>query len=148
MNYYKQDASIQETLLAEAFLNHIHLSFPSVYPYAAFADQGLLERFDSMGRRGMTLTAPGFYAPQGRQLRFVSQSPELVSLIQGFRHLNYRVTNLEMETAAIYGLGKLLGHECLSLNAIIANRATGKFSEDPYKAVDELIAYTLDKLAK
>ena len=59
-----------------------------------------------------------------------------------------RVTNLEMETGAIYGLGKLLGHECLSLNAIIANRANGTFSPDPYKAVDELIAYTLDKLAE
>ena len=53
-----------------------------------------------------------------------------------------------METAAIYGLGKLLGHNCLSLNAIIANRASGTFSEDPYKAVDELIAYTLEKLTK
>ena len=58
------------------------------------------------------------------------------------------MTNLEMETAAIYGLGKLLGHNCLSLNAIIANRANGTFSADPYKAVDELIAYTLQKLSE
>ena len=58
------------------------------------------------------------------------------------------MTNLEMETSAIYGLGKLLGHHCLSLNAIIANRANGTFSEDPYKAVDELIAYALEKLAE
>jgi uridine phosphorylase len=58
------------------------------------------------------------------------------------------MTNLEMETAAIYGLGKLMGHECLSLNAIIANRATGNFSEDPYKAVDELIVYALDKFVE
>jgi uridine phosphorylase len=58
------------------------------------------------------------------------------------------MTNLEMETAAIYGLGRLLGHNCLSLNAIIANRATGTFSEDSYKAVDELIIYTLNKLVE
>jgi uridine phosphorylase len=58
------------------------------------------------------------------------------------------MTNLEMETSAIYGLGKLLGHHCLSLNAIIANRASGTFSEDPYKAVDELIAYALGKLVE
>jgi uridine phosphorylase len=61
---------------------------------------------------------------------------------------NNRITNLEMETTAIYGLSALLGHNALSLNAIIANRATGNFSEDPTKAVDELIAYTLDKLAQ
>ena len=65
-----------------------------------------------------------------------------------FKFKDNSITNLEMETAAIYGLGKLLGHECLSLNAIIANRASGTFSEDPYKAVDELIAYTLNKLAE
>ena len=59
-----------------------------------------------------------------------------------------RITNLEMETSAIYGLGKLLGHHCLSMNAIIANRANGTFSQDPYKAVDELILYTLNKLAQ
>ena len=64
-----------------------------------------------------------------------------------FKFKDNRITNLEMETAAIYGLAKLLGHEALSLNAIIANRANGAFSEDPYKAVDALITYTLDKLA-
>jgi uridine phosphorylase len=66
-------------------------------------------------------------------------------------HFNYKgiqMTNLEMETAAIYGLGKLMGHECLSLNAIIANRASGTFSEDPYKTVDALILYTLNKLVE
>lgn len=144
MSYYKQNPSIQETLLAEAFLNHIHLSFPSVYPYAAFADSELLERFDSMGKRGMTLTAPGFYAPQGRQLRSVPQSKDLVSLIQSFRHLNYRVTNLEMETSGIYGLGKHLGHRCLSINAIVAQRAKGIFSKDPGKVVDRMIKEALE----
>ena len=68
--------------------------------------------------------------------------------MDNFNFEGNRITNFEMETSAIYGLGKLLGHECLSLNAIIANRALGTFSEDPYKAVDELIAYTLDKLAE
>jgi uridine phosphorylase len=66
--------------------------------------------------------------------------------MDNFKFNENRITNLEMETAAIYGLSKLMGHNALSLNAIIANRATGTFSEDPYKAVDELIAYTLDKL--
>ena len=65
-----------------------------------------------------------------------------------FEFEGIKMTNLEMETAAIYGLGKLMGHECLSLNAIIANRALGTFSADPYKTVDSLIEYALNKLAE
>lgn len=68
--------------------------------------------------------------------------------MDNFNHNGLRMANLEMETSAIYGLGKLLGHNCLSMNAIIANRANGTFSNDPYKAVDELIEYTLNKLVE
>jgi uridine phosphorylase len=68
--------------------------------------------------------------------------------MDSFAFEGHHITNLEMETSAIYGLGKLLGHHCLSMNAIIANRANGTFSQDPYKAVDELILYTLNKLAQ
>jgi uridine phosphorylase len=81
-------------------------------------------------------------------LRLGIQDPELNSKMDQFEYGDIKMTNLEMETAAIYGLGKLLGHQCLSLNAIIANRANGTFSEDPNKAVDALIGYTLDKLAE
>jgi uridine phosphorylase len=81
-------------------------------------------------------------------LRLDIQDADLNSKMDAFNFNDIRMTNLEMETAAIYGLGKLLGHNCLSLNAIIANRATGDFSQDPYKAVDELIAYTLEKLVE
>jgi uridine phosphorylase len=98
--------------------------------------------------KGLTGTAGGFYGPQGRELRLKIQDASLNSKMDNFEFKGIKMTNLEMETAAIYGLGKLLGHECLSLNAIIANRATGTFSEDPYKAVDALIAYALDKLAE
>jgi uridine phosphorylase len=72
----------------------------------------------------------------------------LNSKMNGFQFEGNTITNLEMETAAIYGLSQLMGHNALSLNAIIANRATGTFSADPYKAVDELIKYTLEKLTK
>jgi uridine phosphorylase len=76
------------------------------------------------------------------------QDPDLNNKMDKFEFEGIKMTNFEMETGAIYGLGKLLGHECLSLNAIIANRATGTFSEDPYKAVDALIEYALDKLSE
>ena len=98
--------------------------------------------------KGITGTAGGFYGPQGRVLRLDIQDPSLNSKMDNFKFNTVRMSNLEMETSAIYGLGKLLGHNCLSLNAIIANRANGTFSEDPYKAVDKLIAYALDKLAE
>ena len=98
--------------------------------------------------KGFTGTAGGFYGPQGRVLRLDIQDPALNNKMDNFNFNGTRMTNLEMETSAIYGLGKLLGHETLSLNAIIANRADGTFSADPYKAVDELIAYTLNKLSE
>lgn len=95
---------------------------------------------------GFTATAGGFYGPQGRILRLNIQDEKLNSKMDSFDYQGTKITNLEMETAAIYGLGKLLGHECLSMNAIIANRANGTFSENPYKAVDELILYVLNRL--
>ncbi|MFB9081083.1 hypothetical protein ACFFWB_27400 [Flavobacterium procerum] len=98
--------------------------------------------------KGITATAGGFYGPQGRVLRLNIQDEELNNKMDNFSFEGTKITNLEMETAAIYGLSALLGHNALSLNAIIANRASGTFSEDPYKAVDELIAYTLNKLAE
>lgn len=96
--------------------------------------------------KGFTGTVGGFYGPQGRVVRLNIQDSELNNKMDNFNFNGIRMTNLEMETSAIYGLGKLLGHNCLSLNAIIANRALGEFSSNPEKTVNELIAYTLDKL--
>lgn len=97
--------------------------------------------------KGMTATAGGFYGPQGRVLRLPLQDSNLNSKIDAFTYCDVRVTNLEMETSAIYGLCKLLGHEALSLNAIIANRANGTFSAQPKKVVDKLILFALDKIS-
>ena len=80
---------------------------------------------------GMTITAGGFYGPQGRTLRLALQDPEFIHKMNSFNYESLRVTNIEMETSAIYGLSKLLGHHACSMNAIIANRSTGQFSKDP-----------------
>jgi len=118
-------------------------------PYVISCSEKLEKRLESDKIfKGITGTAGGFYGPQGRVLRLNIQDENLNSKMDSFNYNGTRMTNLEMETGAIYGLGKLLGHNCLSLNAIIANRANGTFSEDPYKAVDELIAYALEKLAE
>ncbi len=98
--------------------------------------------------KGMTATAGGFYGPQGRVLRLPLQDPSLNNKMDTFNFNGIRVTNLEMETSAIYGLSKLLGHHAVSLNAIIANRANGSFSKNPGEAVKKLIIYTLNKIVE
>ena len=133
--------------LEDAFIKHTNWDSKKGRPYAIACSEKLEKIIESDKMfKGITATAGGFYGPQGRVLRLNIQDEALNSKMDTFEFENNKITNLEMETAAIYGLGKLLGHECLSLNAIIANRALGTFSDDPYKAVDELIAYTLDKL--
>jgi len=131
-----------------AFVKHTSWDLRKGTPYVISCSEKLEKLIESdKMHKGITATAGGFYGPQGRVLRLNIQDENLNSKMDSFKHKGERITNLEMETAAIYGLCALLGHNALSLNAIIANRATGTFSADPYKAVDELIAYTLDKLA-
>ena len=135
--------------LEDAFIKHTNWDVKKGRPYAVSCSKKLEKIIESdQIFKGITATAGGFYGPQGRILRLAIQDNALNSKMDNFEFENNRITNLEMETAAIYGLGALLGHKCLSLNAIIANRALGTFSADPYKAVDELIAYTLEKLAQ
>jgi uridine phosphorylase len=140
---------ISNTNMEEAFINHTHWDSRKGRPYVISCSEKLEQLIESDKiHKGITATAGGFYGPQGRVLRLDIQDNNLNSKMDTFQFEGNRITNLEMETAAIYGLSKLLGHNALSLNAIIANRATGTFSEDPYKAVDELIKYTLEKLTK
>jgi uridine phosphorylase len=139
--------AISEREIEEAFIAQTNWDMRKGRPYVIKGSEKLAQKFKSNQLfSGFTGTAGGFYGPQGRVLRLGIQDNDLNKKMDSFEYQGIRMTNLEMETGAIYGLGKLLGHECLSLNAIIANRSTGAFSEDPYKAVDELITYTLDKL--
>ena len=134
--------------IEEAFIKQTDWDFKKGRPYVISCSEKLEKLIESdQIFKGLTATAGGFYGPQGRVLRLPIQDNELNHKMDTFLFEGNRITNLEMETAAIYGLSALLGHQALSLNAIIANRANGTFSEDPYKAVDSLITYTLDKLA-
>ena len=140
---------VSDKTIEDAFIKHTDWDAKKGRPYAIPCSEKLAKIIESpQMHKGITATAGGFYGPQGRVLRLNIQDENLNGKMDNFKINSERITNLEMETAAIYGLGKLLGHNCLSLNAIIANRASGTFSADPYKAVDELIAYTLDKLAQ
>ncbi|WP_433830695.1 nucleoside phosphorylase [Flavobacterium anhuiense] len=145
-SYLIDDVSITE--IEDAFVKHTNWDPKKGKPYVAQCSETLEKLIESDKIfKGITATAGGFYGPQGRVLRLNIQDEELNNKMDNFSFNETKITNLEMETAAIYGLSALLGHNALSLNAIIANRASGTFSEDPYKAVDELIAYTLNKLA-
>ncbi|WP_060873722.1 nucleoside phosphorylase [Myroides odoratus] len=135
--------------MEEAFIAHTQWDLRKGRPYFIQNSPWLEEKLSSNQTfKGITGTAGGFYGPQGRVLRLGIQDPELNHKIDNFKFSDYRITNFEMETSAIYGLAKLLGHHAVSLNTIIANRANGTFSEDPYAAVDQLILYTLDKLSE
>ena len=142
-----QTAAISDTELATAFAKHTNWSSQKPAPLVIENSQKLEDKLSSkIIYKGMTATAGGFYGPQGRVLRLALQDAELNTKIDQFQHNGLRVTNLEMETSAIYGLCKLLGHNACSMNAIIANRALGTFSKDYNKVVEDLIVYTLNKL--
>ena len=140
--------NINHPELEDAFVAHTKWDEKKAYPII-ISNSKLLEDKISSDKiyKGMTATAGGFYGPQGRILRLPIQDPDLNQKIDSFDHKGIRITNLEMETSAIYGLSKLLGHHACSINAILANRANGEFSKNPELVVNNLIQYTLDKLA-
>ena len=119
-------------------------------PYCVRGADLLCEQLGAGLTHGNTLTCPGFYGPQGRRLRLDLRQPDMMGQLQRFRHQSaegeFRLTNFEMETAGYYGLGRLLGHEVVSLNAILANRATGEFAENAEQVINDLIARTLPLL--
>jgi len=118
-----------------------------VKPYFEWSDNQLLKKFEKLGTPGITLTNVGFYGPQTRRLRLEPFNSDFISLLQNKEIEEYHFTNMEMETSAIYGLAKLLGHRALSINSILANRTVGTFSADPKKAMEKLIIDSLEILS-
>ncbi|AXT20108.1 phosphorylase [Flavobacteriaceae bacterium AU392] len=146
LQFYNSD-HIQEKSISEAILTHMRWHDSKLNPYVIFANDTLLKKFDSpMIIKGFTATNSGFYGPQGRVLRLPLKDEDLNHKLTNFKFKNNVITNLEMETAGIYGLAKLLGHKAISINAILANRATGEFSKNPEIIVSNLIKYTLNTL--
>lgn len=149
LHAYKDAPNVREIAMEEAFMAHIQWNTDKGRPYIVGCAETLKQRLlTDKVFEGITGTAPGFYGPQGRMLRLPVQDPTLNDKLHSFNYKGYRMTNLEMETSAIYGLSKLLGHQAVSLNAIIANRAAGTFTKDTKKVVENLIVYGLEQLAK
>lgn len=147
LNFYRLEHNEQEIQLLQSFITHTQLHAQITNPYVSLAGTALLKNFVDGFHHGITVTCPGFYGPQGRILRLGIKNPELINRLTEFRFGQHRIGNFEMETSAIYGLGKLLGHHCLSLSAIVANRVAKEFSKDGAAAVQSLIQKTLGILA-
>ena len=145
MNYYFHQESGDEHLLLDEIKSRFH-HIKGINPYITAADQSLMAQIGKGLLTGITVTAPGFYAPQGREVRAKNSIPNLVNLLKTFSTDKYRITNLEMETAGIYALSKVLGHKALSVNAILASRIKFEFSKNPQKIISKTIKHVLDSL--
>lgn len=145
MHYYMHEISGDEHSLLDGVKSHFsHIK--NIHPYLTAADSTLLQTIGKGMEQGITITAPGFYAPQGRQVRAKNAVPNFISLLNSFKQDHHRITNLEMETAGIYALAKALGHKALSVNAILASRVKFEFSSEPNKIVDKAIQLVLERL--
>jgi len=143
MVYYPELAGDQS--LAKAVQTELDLTF---LPYQAAASSLLLGKLEKDFVKGVTLTCPGFYAPQGREVRLKPRFDRMIERLSALQIEGKRLTNFEMETAGYYAMGELLGHQMLSLNAIVANRPMKKFDSDAEKTVDRLIQHTLEIFTK
>lgn len=144
LNFYRLEQNEEEKQLLHSFVTHTQMHGQMSYPYISSAAASLIKHFVKDFQQGITITCPGFYGPQGRVLRLGLRYPQLVDRLTDFRFGQYRIANFEMETSAIYGLGKLLGHNCLALNAIIADRVNKQFSIDARATIEKLILRTLE----
>lgn len=143
LNYYKHDDNVFEHGMTEAFYAHAKFDNCFAKPYVVRGDEILLDKLAGDAYKGITATAPGFYAPQGRQVRLETRIEDINTILSSFEYNGNRVLNFEMETSAIYGLGRLLGHGALTMCLIIANRPTGTFLNNYKPNMSELIEKTL-----
>ncbi|HUW92123.1 MAG TPA: nucleoside phosphorylase [Bacteroidales bacterium] len=132
---------------ADALTEYLEWPDTLAYPYVVEADQVLLENIASEFPKGITISAPGFYGPQGRRLRLEPFDSELNDKITSFQFMGQKITNYEMESSAIYGLSKLLNHKALTICVVIGNRVTGEFLDDYKPAIKDLAQKVLDALS-
>lgn len=146
MNYYNVEQSEENRKLVDAFMAHTNWNKELARPSLFNGSEKLIAKLEQGMFKGITATAPGFYAPQGRELRLKATMQGLNEKLTLFNHNGNRITNFEMETSALFGLGHALGHECATVCAIIANRIEKQYSKDYKKTVEKLIATVLERI--
>jgi uridine phosphorylase len=148
MNFYVYENNEEEKQLLHSFITHTQLHSRFSQPYIAGTAMSLIRHFVEGYHQGITVTCPGFYGPQGRVLRLGLASPQLIDRLTEFKFGYHQIINFEMETAGIYGLGKALHHNCLSLSAVIANRIHKSFTKDTDAVIEKLIVKTLEIISE
>lgn len=143
LNFYRHEHNDEENQLLQSFITHTQMEMQMAHPSICGGSPSLMKHFGKDFHHGITVTCPGFYGPQGRILRLGLKNPNLVNRLTEFRFGQHRIANFEMETSAIYGLGKMLGHHCLSLSLIVANRVKQEFSKNADMAMEQLITKVL-----
>lgn len=146
LNFYDRKISSFEQELIQSFKNHTQLKPEVCIPYLSESHKPLLERISHDMRQGITLTANGFYGPQGRMLRLTTHDPLFNEKIPSFRFQDLQIVNYEMETSALYGLGGLLGHSCLTCCVVVANRYAKQFSKNYKIPMEQLILTVLERI--
>lgn len=144
MQYYVKNYTEEEEQMREAI--QLHFDTLSFKPYVGRASKKLLAQIAADLPKGITMTAPGFYGPQGRSVRSVNVYPDLIQRASSFAIQGRTITNLEMETAGIYALANMFGHNALSVNAILASRVNDAFATNPAEIVDHAIRYVLERI--
>jgi uridine phosphorylase len=148
LHFYKDAPKVNDFKMSKAFIKHAKWEKHLNQPYSVAASPELLNGIAHDLIKGVTATASGFYAPQGRILRLDTQVNDINSIMTTFKHNGHRITNFEMETSALYGLGQMLGHNTLTICTIVANRLQKKFSKDYKKSVEKMIKLTLDRIVE
>lgn len=146
LHYYANSRSVCEEDFEEAFQKHVNWSPYHCSPYVVSADEELVERIGHDMIKGVTISAIGFYGPQGRYVRLPLADPDLNAKIESFRFSGYSVTNYEMESSAIAGLAKMMGHKAMTVCAIIANRVALKSNADYKGSTEDLIKMVLERI--
>ncbi len=147
LNFYAGRDRVSDLEFENAFTSFVGWNSQLTAPYVVNAGAKLVDRLDSEGiTKGVNISSPGFYGPQGRVLRLNLVDPELNDKITDFRFENYRITNYEMECSAIYGLSALMGHQAATVCAIIANRLAGTYSDDYKSVIKSLVETVLSRL--
>lgn len=144
--FYEKNKEVNELGMRDAFIEHMNYPKDLPTPYVVEGSKSLFDKIGEGYFQGITATAPGFYGPQGRTLRMHLSYPENNHKIESFNYQGWRVCNFEMESSALYGLGKMMGHNCLTVCAVIANRVSEKFCTDYHPCVKKLIENTLNRL--
>jgi uridine phosphorylase len=145
MKYYCEEISVEDKYLLDRIKLHM-TEFEGLDPYLTSGSDVLLETIGRGLQLGITVTTPGFYAPQGRKVRAINRYPHLIEKLNTFKEGGFRLSNLEMETAGIYALANSLGHKAVSINAILANRVRFEFSPNPREIVDKAIRQILENI--